>query len=363
MSTLKATHKGPLKGRGTPSNPKNRFERLDVESVDDPEAFHFEDRDPAQRARPKTMFLRDASRSVLSRNESPDVPYSVGLNPYRGCEHGCSYCYARPFHEYLGFSAGLDFETKILVKEDAPELLRKELMKKSWTPQPIGLSGVTDAWQPIERKMEVTRRCLEVLAEFRNPVMAVTKNSLIARDVDHLAKLAEHDAVSVAMSITSLDPSLAARLEPRAAAPRARLRAMRELSEAGVPVGVLVAPLIPAINEHEIPAILDACAEAGACFAGFIVLRLSPPVDAIFLEWLEQHFPDRREKVLSRIRELRGGKLHDSRFGARMKGRGIWAEQLRDLFHLSRKKVGLQHRGPKLSAAAFQRPGEQLSLF
>ena len=352
-----------LRGRGTPSNPKNRFERLDVEPVDDPDALHPDERDPAQRARPKTVFLRDASRSVMTRNESPDVPYAVGLNPYRGCEHGCSYCYARPFHEYLGFSAGLDFETKILVKEDAPDLLRKELMKKSWTPQPIGLSDVTDAWQPIERKLEITRRCLEVLVEFRNPVMAVTKNALVARDVDLLAALAEHDAALVMLSITTLDPVLAARLEPRAASPRARLRAMRELADAGVPVGVLVAPLIPAINEHEIPAILDACADAGASSAGYIMLRLAPPVDAIFSEWLEHHFPDRREKVLSRVRAVRGGKLHDSRFGARMKGRGIWAEQLRDLFHLMRRRAGLERRGRELSSAAFQRPGEQLSLF
>ena len=250
-----------------------------------------------------------------------------------------------------------------MVKEDAPELLRRELLSPRWTPQPIGLSGVTDAYQPIERRLEITRRCLAVLAEFRNPVMLVTKNRLVARDADHLAELARHDAVSVAISLTTLDVDLARRLEPRASAPRARLRAVEELAAAGVPVGVLTAPLIPGLNDHELPALLDAAKQAGAVFAGYVVLRLPGAVEGIFTEWLEVNEPGRKEKVLSRLRDLRGGKIHDPRFGKRMRGEGVFADQIRSLFELARRRAGLAHRGPKLSAAAFRRPGEQITLF
>lgn len=344
------------RGRATAGNPQNRFERLSVEWN--------EEEYGAGPERVATSFLRDSSRSIIATNQSPDVPFDASLNPYRGCEHGCAYCYARPTHEYLGFSAGLDFETRILVKEDAPELLRKELASRSWVPKPLGLSGVTDCYQPIERKLEITRRCLEVLAAFRNPVMIVTKNALIRRDLDHLQELARHQAVGVMISVTTLDGDLARILEPRASHPRDRLAAIKALHEGGVPVGVLVAPVIPAITDHEIPRILAAAAAAGAENAGFTLLRLPGAVEAVFDEWLVRHFPDRRDKVLSRLREARGGQLSDSRFGHRMRGDGVYAEQISALFHHARKKVGIAKRGFELSTAGFRRLREgQMELF
>lgn len=343
------------RGRGTSSNPLSRFERIAVEA--DPEL------DPEESRRPQTIFLRDASRSVVSYNTSPDVGFDASLNPYRGCEHGCPYCYARPTHEYLGFSAGLDFETRILVKEDAPELLRRELLSPRWKPQPLALSGVTDPYQPVERRLRITRRCLEVLAELRNPVMVVTKNFLVSRDADLLSRLAEHDAASVSISITSLDASLAGRMEPRASSPRRRLEAVSRLAEAGVPVGVLVAPIVPAVNDHEIPAVLEAAAAAGATFAGYVLLRLPGAVQGLMDDWLATHFPERREKVLSRLRELRSGSLKESRFHHRMRGSGPFAEQIRSLYHLSCRRAGLHSSQPELSAEAFRRPGAQLGLF
>ncbi len=274
-------------------------------------------------------------------------------------------CYARPTHEYLGFSAGLDFESRILVKEDAPELLRAELAKRSWRPRPIGLSGVTDPYQPIEHKLGITRRCLEVLADCRNPVMVVTKNAKVRRDIDLLQELARHDAVSVAISITTLDASLVRRLEPRTTHPQRRLDAVRELNEAGVPAGVLVAPILPAITVAVGPAIVEAAAAAGARFAGYTVLRLPGAVEELFTAWLEEHFPDRKEKVLNRIRDMRGGELNETRFGKRMRGEGIWAEQLRSVFELHRRRLGLDRRTVRLSTASFRppRPAGQLALF
>lgn len=345
----------PLKGRGVISNPKGRFETLHIEiddEVDDPDL-----------PRPKTIFLRDASRSIISFNKSPDVPFNGSINAYRGCEHGCSYCYARPFHEYLGFSAGLDFETRIVVKEDAPRLLRQELSAKSWEPQLLGLSGATDPYQPVEKKLQLTRGCLEVLAEMRHPVTVLTKNYLVSRDTDLLAQLARYDAASVAVSITTLDVDLARKLEPRASHPQRRLEAIAALSSAEVPVGVLIAPVIPGLNDHEIPAILEAAAVAGARFAGYIVLRLPGGVVDLFGEWLSTHYPERRDKVLHRIQDMRGGRLHDGRFVKRMRGEGIFAKQVGDLFHLVRRQHGLARRGTKHSTAAFRRPNEQMSLF
>ena len=348
---LPVTLQGP-KGRGASSNPASRFPRIEIESEEP----------PADRV--ETQFLRDSSRTVLARNESPDVPFDVSLNPYRGCEHGCVYCYARPIHEYLGFSAGLDFETRILVKEEAPQLLERELTAPSWRPQVIGLSGVTDPYQPIERRLGLTRACLEVLARFRNPVAIVTKNGLVRRDADHLAELARHDAAVVQVSVTTLDSELARRMEPRTSHPEARLRAITELSEQGIPVGVLVAPVLPAINDHEIPAILEAARDAGAHSASFIVLRLPGAVAGLFEKWLEEHMPDRKARVLSRVRSLRGGRLNDPRFGSRMRGEGVFAAQIRDLFETTRKRLGLERRGPRLSTASFRRPGgHQTSLW
>jgi DNA repair photolyase len=346
---------GPIHGRGASTNPPNRFERLVYEADAD-------GADPEGPA-PATQFFRDATRSILVTNDSPDVGFEVSINPYRGCEHGCLYCYARPTHEYLGFSAGLDFETKILVKEDAPELLRRELAAPRWQPRTVGISGVTDPYQPVERRMRLTRRCLEVFAEFRNPVAIVTKNHLVARDLDVLGELAAHRAVAVFLSVTTLDGDLTRVMEPRASQPAGRLTAIAELTAAGVPAGVLVAPVIPGLTDHEIPSILAAAAEAGARHAGFVLLRLPLGVAALFEQWLEQHFPERKDKVLGRLREMRGGRLNDSRFGKRMRGEGALAEAIKNVFALACRKAGIVGRGPELSTAAFRRPGEQRLLF
>jgi DNA repair photolyase len=346
-----------VKGRGAAGNPANRFERLHVlaaEEWTDPD-------DPG----PRTVLLRDSTRNILSRNDSPDVGFSVSVNPYRGCEHGCIYCYARPTHEYLGFSAGLDFETKIVVKHDAPALLRAALLSPRWKPQPIAMSGVTDPYQPVERRLRLTRGCLEVLAEFRNPVAVVTKNHLVTRDVDLLGELASHGAAMVAISVTSLRPALQRIMEPRTATPAKRLHAIRRLADAGVPVRVMVAPVIPGLTDEEVPAILDAAAEAGARAASYIMLRLPHGVKDLFADWLEAHFPDRRSRVLNRVRDVRGGELNDARFCSRMRGEGAYADQLRQLFETARRRAGLEGDGVALSAAAFRRPapGGQLGLF
>ena len=339
------------RGRGTATNPANRFEPLEVVA---------EVAGPEQVA---TKLLRDTSRTVIARNDSPDVGFETSVNPYRGCEHGCIYCYARPFHEYLGFSAGLDFETRILVTPDAPELLRRELMSPSWEPQLVMMSGVTDCYQPAERRLEVTRRCLEVLAELKNPVAVITKNRLVTRDIDLLAELARHQAAAVTLSITTLDPEVARRMEPRASHPRDRLAAVSELAAAGIPVGVNVAPVVPAITDHELPAILTAAKEAGAQWGKYLLVRLPFAVKDLFQDWLAEHFPDRKEKVLARIRELRGGKLNDPRFGVRHRGEGPFADQLRLLYETTCRRIGLPTTGPDLSTESFRRPGQQLGLF
>lgn len=344
----------PIHGRGAAINPPNRFERLSYESDGDV--------DYEEPGRPKTVFYRDDSRSIIAYNESPDVGFSASFNPYRGCEHGCSYCYARPYHEYLGLSSGIDFETKIFVKEDAPDLLVRELSAARWEPQTLGVSGVTDAYQPIEKRVELTRRCLEVCAEFRNPVCIVTKNRLVARDIDILAQLAPFQAALVFVSVTSLDRELAGKLEPRATQPEGRLAAIRELAQAGIPVAAMVAPIIPGLTDHEVPAILEAAAEAGACQARYTVLRLPYAVKDVFERWLGDHFPEKKEKVLGRVRDLRGGKLNNSHFGQRMRGEGNLADAISNIFRLARRRAGLDRPLPELSAAAFRRPGSQLFL-
>jgi DNA repair photolyase len=346
----------PIRGRGAADNPANRFERIHYE----PDS----DADPLEGPAPATQFYRDNARSIIVSNDSPDVGFEVSINPYRGCQHGCAYCYARPTHEYLGLSAGLDFETKIFVKEEAPELLRRELNARSWRPQALGVCGVTDAYQPIERRLRLTRRCLEVLADFRNPAAIVTKSRLVTRDLDVLQRLARYQAAVVCVSVTTLDGALARVLEPQATTPAGRLAAIEELAAAGVPVGVFVAPVIPGLTDHEIPAILEAAAAAGAQFAGYTMLRLPHPVAELFEGWLQRHFPDRKEKVLGRIRAMRDGKLNDSRFGLRMRGEGVLAEAVRNLFALARRKAGITGRALELSAAAFRRPSETpLALF
>jgi DNA repair photolyase len=347
----------PVHGRGAPSNPAGRFERF--EFVAEPEDLTPDEERPG----PRTEFYKDTSRSIIALNDSPDVPMDASINPYRGCEHGCIYCYARPYHEYLGLSAGLDFETRIFVKADAPALLRAALMAKSWTPQRIGVSGVTDPYQPIERRLQLTRRCLEVLAEFRNPVVIITKNRLVTRDSDVLQSLAAHRAAQVFISITTLDDDLAQVMEPRASRPALRLAAVRTLAAAGVPVGVMVAPIIPGLTDHEVPAILEAAANAGAFTAGHNVVRLPHGVKDLFAEWLGVHVPHRKEKVLNRLRDMRDGTLNDSTFGARMRGAGAFAESIHQMFDLHRRRTGLT-RTLALSTEAFRRPGgRQPSLF
>jgi len=340
---------GIIVGRGSASNPKNRFEKIGVES------------DPAENdaePRPGTVYLRDHSRSIVATNASPDIGFDASINAYRGCSHGCAYCYARPTHEYLGLSAGLDFESKILVKEDAPGLLRERLASPRWEPKVLSMSGVTDPYQPVERKLGITRGCLEVLANFRNPVVIVTKNHLVTRDIDLLSELARYGAAAVAVSFTTLDDDLRRVMEPRTSRPVRRLAAIRKLSEAGVPVGVMTAPVIPGLNDHELPNLLSAAAEAGATFAGYVPVRLPGAVAPLFEDWLERHFPERKEKVLGHIRSMRGGKLNDPEFGSRMKGGGVYAEHISRLFGVSCRRAGIERgRFPKLSTAEFRKDG------
>lgn len=346
----------PIKGRGASNNPTNRFENTSLERDID--------WNPEEDSAPHTQVLKDTTSSIIAYNQSPDVGFDAGINVYRGCEHGCAYCFARPTHEYLGFSAGLDFESKIMVKENAPELLRAELASPRWKPQVLGMSGVTDCYQPLERKFQLTRRCLEVLLEFRNPVCIITKNYLVTRDKAILAELARFDAVVVNVSITTLNPKLTQILEPRASLPNARLNAIRELSELGVTVGVLAAPMIPGLNDHEMPNIISEAVQHGAKFAGYVPLRLPYAVAPLFERWLELHFPGRKENILNRIRDMRGGKLNDPNFGSRMKGQGIFADQISQMFHVACRKAGLDGTRPNLTAEHFRRPpGPQLELF
>ncbi|MEQ9570444.1 MAG: PA0069 family radical SAM protein, partial [Longimicrobiales bacterium] len=336
-------------------NPTSRFERLDVE----PDPGH-----DADQPSPTTRFFRDASRSILATNDSPDVGLDVGINVYRGCEHGCVYCFARPNHEYLGFSAGLDFETKIMVKDDAPALLRKRLRSRSWRPRPIMMSGVTDPYQPGERRLGITRACLEVMAEARQPVGLITKNDGVTRDVDVLRRLAEHRAVAVTLSVTTLRRDLQRVMEPRASTPARRIAAIRTLADAGIPVGVNLAPVIPGLTDEEMPAILEAAREAGATWAGYILLRLPHGVKDLFDAWLAEWFPDRRDRVLNKLREMHDGALYDARYGVRGKGVGPYADQLKALFRSAAAKLGYGPP-PSLDASAFRppAPGGQLDLF
>jgi DNA repair photolyase len=350
-----------IRGRGTAHNPANRF--VQQELVTDGDWLDaLDEEEPA----PRTVFLRDHTKTIIARNDSPDVGFDASVNPYRGCEHGCIYCFARPTHEYFGLSAGLDFETKIFVKEDAPELLRRALANPRYEPEVIAMSGVTDCYQPVERKLRLTRGCLEVLAEFRNPTSLITKNHLVTRDLDILGEMASWGGASVNVSITSLDEKLQRVMEPRTSTPKRRLEAVEKLTRAGVPVRVLAAPMIPGLNDHELPAIIKASADAGAREVHYIPLRLPFVLKELFETWLETHFPDRREKVLHRVREIRGGKLNDGSFGSRMTGQGQYADQLRALHVVACRKAGLTGGMPRLSTAHFRRPHDprgQLALF
>ena len=364
MSTL-----NPLHGRGAAANPTNRFESTRYELDPDlPDAPVDEDGKAANRNLPLTQFIPDSTQSILTHNDSPDIPFRTSLNPYRGCEHGCIYCFARPTHEYLGMSAGLDFETKILVKHDAPELLRAALYSPRWQPEMICISSITDCYQPIERKLQITRRCLEVLAEFHNPVGIITKNSLVMRDLDILSGMASWQGVRVLISITTLDPHLTQIMEPRTSTPARRLEAIRRLTAAGVPVGVMVAPVVPGLTDHEMLPILEAARDAGARTAGFQVLRLPYAVKDLFVQWVEQHFPDRKNKILHRIESLRDDKLNSSDFHERMRGHGVFAEQFKEMFQKTTSRLGLNVPDgvAPICLERFRRPlqnGDQLPLF
>ncbi|MFS4461006.1 PA0069 family radical SAM protein [Bdellovibrio sp. HCB2-146] len=346
-----------ITGRGASSNATNRYDSLKYEATEE-DFDNYAEEQPLLR----TEVLKDSSRSILSENKSPDIGFRFSINPYRGCEHGCAYCYARPTHEYLGYSAGLDFESKIFVKENAAELLHEALMKKSWQPEVINISGITDCYQPLERKMEITRSCLQVLAKFKNPVSMITKNHLILRDLDIFKEMAAYNGVLLFISVTSLDPELQRILEPRTSHPLARMKAIETLASAGIPVGVNVAPCIPGLTDHEMPAILKAASDAGARFAGYTPLRLPSSVLPIFEEWLEVHQPLKKQKVLNAVRDIRGGKLNDANFGSRMRGEGPRADHMAQMFQLYSKKYGLNKERLELSTANFQRPGDQLSF-
>ena len=339
-------------GRGAQINPSNRFAR--IEYVED--LSHLEDEDAADISRIRTEYFSDVSKSVVSENDSPDVFFRYSVNPYRGCAHGCSYCYARPTHEYLGLSAGLDFEAKIFVKERAPELFRDWLARDRYEPELVMMSGVTDCYQPAERHFQLTRKCLEVALEARQPIAVITKNALVTRDLDLLTPMAEQNLINIALSITSLDQALTRVMEPRTSSPAARLRAIRELSDAGIPTHVMVAPIIPGLNDSEIPAILRAARDAGATSAAYVLLRLPLTVKPVFLEWLDRHLPNQKDKIESRLRETRGGQLYESDFGTRMIGRGEIADQIRQTFEVFVKKHGLIHGHRPLDTSQFRRP-------
>jgi DNA repair photolyase len=351
-------------GRAAQTLPPNRFDATHlVEHFDDLE--HDDDLLAARRIVP-TEYLPDESKTIVSENDSPDIPFRYSVNPYRGCSHGCSYCYARPYHEFLGMSAGLDFETKILVKHNAPALFRAFLSRPSWKPEPITFSGVTDCYQPAERQFCLTRGCLEVAWEARQPIAIVTKNALVLRDLDLVAELAAARLVHVNMSVTTLDAELARTMEPRTSTPAARLKAMRVLADAGVPVRAMVAPIIPGLTDHETPAILQAARDAGATAAGFVLLRLPLTVEPVFREWLEQNFPQKKVRVEALVRSTRGGKLNDSKFGERMRGRGNYAEQIAQNFKVFSRRLGLDRRLEELDVTHFRPPrpaSGQLPLF
>ena len=353
-------------GRGAQFNTPARFERIHLEPTVVDSLHDCETNDARLRNKISTQYFVDNAKSIISENNSPDIPFRYSVNPYRGCAHGCAYCYARPNHEYMGLSAGLDFESKIFVKLEAAKLLRQELSGKGWTADPIMCSGVTDCYQPAEREFRLTRQCLEVAWECRQPISIVTKNALVLRDLDILQPLAAHNLVHVYLSITSLDAALARDMEPRTSSPEARLRTVRELSEAGIDVTVMVAPLIPGFNDSEMPGILQAASEAGAKYASYIVLRLPLSVEPIFLDWLARNAPNQVEKVVGRISQVRNGKRSDAKFGRRMRGEGPFADHLSQTFHVFAQKFGLSSKTPALNQSLFSvptQPDTQMRLF
>ena len=335
----------PRKGRGAVTNLQGRYEVQQRETFYDGwQPLPGEEADESDAPALRTQVFEERAKSILTRNQSPDLPFSVSLNPYRGCEHGCIYCFARPTHSYLGLSPGLDFESRIYAKVNAPELLARELSKPGYDAEPIALGVNTDAWQPVERDLRLTRRVIEVLAERQHPFAAITKSSLIERDLDLLVPMAQRRQFMAAITITTLDADIARTLEPRAATPARRLRTIRTLTGAGIPVGVSIAPVIPFVTEPDMERVLEACAEAGATSASYIVLRLPWEVAPLFRQWLDAHFPQRAERVMNRVRDMRGGKDYDPSFSRRMKGTGLWADLLKQRFQQAVKRLGLNAR-------------------
>jgi DNA repair photolyase len=349
------------RGRGALENPTGRFEHQ-IKTVDE-DAWRDPEDDNLEPRQVETQVFIDATKSIVTTNDSSDAP-EASVNPYRGCEHGCIYCFARPGHEYFGLSLGLDFETKIFAKPAAPRLLEETLSKKLYVPRTIMMSGNTDCYQPLEKKMRITRGCMEVFRDFRHPVCVVTKNHLVTRDIDVFKEMAASECIAIYLSVTSLDNKLARSMEPRASTPGMRLRAIEALAKAGVPVGCMVGPIVPGLTDHETPNILKAVADAGACSAGYTIMRLPYGVKDLFQTWVHEHYPDRAERVLSRIRDMRDGKLNDPEFGTRMRGTGPFAEQIGQMFATYKKKYGLI-RSPSLTSMNFNRDARsrQGSLF
>jgi DNA repair photolyase len=348
-----------LKSRGAGLNTPNRFEPFYIDYNDENLEEYFDDSEDTKKI--KTQFFTDNSKSILAKNDSPDLGFSYSINPYRGCEHGCIYCYARPTHEFLGFSAGLDFETKIMVKHDAAKLLEEAFSKKSWVPQSIMFSGNTDCYQPVERKLNITRSCLEVFLKFRNPLGMITKNALIQKDIPLIKELAELNLVSVTISITTLKRDLSRKLEPRTSVPMKRMETIYKLSQAGVPVGVNVAPIIPGLNDEEIPAILKEASENGAKHAGRTIVRLPYSVKELFTDWITRNYPEKASKILTRIKDVRNGELSSHEFGTRMRGEGKYAEHIHDLFKKSCHRYGLNKERTIIRTDLFRRitPGQE----
>ncbi len=344
-----------LKGRGTAWAIEHRFMRHSTEAFDDGWDTQQQTADE-QRVAPATQIIEEHARSILAGNDSPDIPFELSINPYRGCEHGCIYCFARPTHSYLNLSPGRDFETRIIAKVNAAERLREAFARPGYTPKLLNVGSATDAYQPIERKLRITRSVIEVLAECRHAFSLVTKSSGVERDLDLIAPLAAERLVAVYVSLTTLDAPLARIMEPRAASPQRRLRTIETLARAGVPVGVSVSPIIPFINEPELERILEAAAGAGASAAFGIALRLPWEVDPLFQQWLGQHFPDRAARVMARVRDLHGGRDYDSRFGTRMSGQGVWAELLAQRLRKAAARCGLDRQRIELDLGRFRRP-------
>ena len=342
------------KGRGAVSNLQGRYEVHGREAYDDGW-----EREPEEAKAWRTHVTDETAKSILTRNQSPDIPFGVSLNPYRVCEHGCIYCFARPSHSYLGLSPGLDFETRLFAKVNAPELLRSELARPGYAPEPIALGVNTDAYQPCERQYKLTRRVLEILQECDHPVGLISKSSLIERDIDILGAMAAKNLAAASVTITTLDSKISRTLEPRAAAPSRRLRTIRTLTEAGIPVGVSIAPIIPFVTEPDIEKVMEAARDAGALMASYVVLRLPWEVSPLFKEWLEEHFPDRAARVMNRVRDMRGGKDYDASFGNRMHGEGIWADLIQQRVDKAAKRLGMLGRGTRfrtLDRTLFKRP-------